>query len=581
MDDGSLNDGPDGPSEATGHADRTMLSDHEEEAETPEVYGSKYELRPQSRESKSVFPSTWIDHDDTGNYGDRKQSDTRRRARHRRSQVKSKDKDLALTTVDDLDDELADDESISRVYSRLTVTVKIGSEVGKSEFEKLILKQVTETEPKQHNHSNEHRLRKRSAAKVSRYYSECNLDRSGLASDLPDDWTGHPAARGCWECLSLGIRCTLLDDERAWPCYACQEDDHECELIKPPVLKRACERCKRRRMGCSYTSTAEHGDACQQCMEDGHRCVAGPAKDPINERVRLDREWDNDPLSKKWTPKIRKHNDESPVDSVFSPSSPASGYDGRPLSNNVPLHTLQKQPNDLAHTTRQYDHPPKVRVSSTKVTKGTKKGASSISIITKFCHPIAFNHEDNIGDQEPCHFCAEAAYPIFGLGTKEVQVIEAEDGKGFEEISGGHQDDGVENTKICSLCTLARLQIVMCEQHEMKPIAGKERDLLDMNTALTELLSGSPKADRKWCSICPSLAQYECCTPSNGCQGCGLLLCEICTVALAGLYDGDLQNMLPELKDEPTKEKMFGLRADYELLRQDGLLMKFILSSNQ
>ncbi|KAK3706372.1 hypothetical protein LTR37_012750 [Vermiconidia calcicola] len=559
------------------------MDDIQNENECMKADLPKYELRPQTQGTRATFPSTWIDHDDTGNYGERKSSKEYRKIRLRRDRVKLRKATEAGFVIDTGDENEADDEALQRSIPKLMVTLSFSGEAGTAKFEELITKLPTTTGAQRQETCNGPRLRKRSAAKVSRYYSECNLDRSGLASDFPDDWTGHPAARGCWECLSLGIRCTLLDNERAWPCYACQEDDHECELIRPPALKRACERCKRRRMGCSYTSTADHGEACQQCMEDGHRCVAGPAKDPVNERARPDRDWKNDALSKKWTPKIRKHNDESPVDSVCSPSSPVSGYDGHHLPNKkslAPLHTLQKQSNDLAHTTGQYDHPPKVTASS-KVTRGTKTDASSTRITTKFCHPIAFNHEDNIGAHEPCHFCVEPGYSIFGLGTKEVQVIEAEGGTGFEEISGGHQDDGVQNTKICSSCTLARLQIVMCEQHELKPTAGKEKDLLYMNTALTELLSGSPKANRKWCTICPSLAQYECCTPSDGCQGCGLLLCETCTIALAGLYDGDLQNMLPELKDEPTKERMFGLRADYELLRQDGLLMRFILSSNQ
>ena len=51
-------------------------------------------------------------------------------------------------------------------------------------------------------------------------------------------------------------------------------------------------------------------------------------------------------------------------------------------------------------------------------------------------------------------------------------------------------------------------------------------------------------------------------------------------VLLAGVYDGDLQKMLAELKDEPSKERMFGLRVDWELLKQDGLLMRYVLWSN-
>ena len=50
---------------------------------------------------------------------------------------------------------------------------------------------------------------------------------------------------------------------------------------------------------------------------------------------------------------------------------------------------------------------------------------------------------------------------------------------------------------------------------------------------------------------------------------------------LAGVYDGDLQKMLPKLVDKPTQERMLGFRADYELLKEDGLLMKYVLWNSQ
>lgn len=102
-----------------------------------------------------------------------------------------------------------------------------------------------------------------------------------------------------------------------------------------------------------------------------------------------------------------------------------------------------------------------------------------------------------------------------------------------------------------------------------------------MHAALEELLSETVKPSRRWCAICPSLATYECCTRDGDRNGCGLLLCEHCAVTLTGVYDGDLQNMLPEMEDKPTKERMVGLRADYELLREDGLLMKYILRTSE
>ena len=164
---------------------------------------------------------------------------------------------------------------------------------------------------------------------------------------------------------------------------------------------------------------------------------------------------------------------------------------------------------------------------------------------------------------------------------KEVEVIDWTDGRGLEEISGGHKGDGLENSRMCTFCTISRMSIAMCPEHEMCPIAKLQKNAMDKNDALSELLSGEAKKSRQWCAICPSPAQYQCRTRcDNESNGCPLMLCESCMVVLTGVHDGDLQKMLPEMKDEVTDEKMLGLRADYELLKEDGLLMRYVLWSS-
>ena len=49
---------------------------------------------------------------------------------------------------------------------------------------------------------------------------------------------------------------------------------------------------------------------------------------------------------------------------------------------------------------------------------------------------------------------------------------------------------------------------------------------------------------------------------------------------LADKHKGDLQQMLSVLKDEPSDERPLGLRADWSLLKQDGLLMRYVLWAN-
>lgn len=95
-------------------------------------------------------------------------------------------------------------------------------------------------------------------------------------------------------------------------------------------------------------------------------------------------------------------------------------------------------------------------------------------------------------------------------------------------------------------------------------------------TALTNLLSNKLTGQERWCSICPSLASYECCAPSPMGKDCGLLVCEACMVSIVS-HDGDLNNALKGLKDEPSEERMLGLRADCGLLGREGLLMRWVV----
>ena len=96
---------------------------------------------------------------------------------------------------------------------------------------------------------------------------------------------------------------------------------------------------------------------------------------------------------------------------------------------------------------------------------------------------------------------------------------------------------------------------------------------------LLSCFSGLVDKRRRWCSVCLNLASYECTAVSEVCRGCGLMLCEHCTVTLSAVHNGDLQKMLEMVKDQPLGEGVLGLRADYELLKQDGLLMRYVLWS--
>ncbi|KAK5132049.1 hypothetical protein LTR08_000386 [Meristemomyces frigidus] len=208
----------------------------------------------------------------------------------------------------------------------------------------------------------------------------------------------------------------------------------------------------------------------------------------------------------------------------------------------------------------------------------TQSAGTEKKITTKFCHPIIFNYEDTDGSKS-CNFCGPNSCAILGLEAKEVEVIDWVDGHGLTEVSGGHMASGAANTRMCMDCTMQRMPAIACPKHDMHPMPGVSQETVDVDGALMALFSGEQRIADRWCSICPSLAFYEC---EDGTEvGCGLSLCEHCMLSLTGVYDGDLQMMLTKLEDDPSEARPLGLRADAEFLKQDGLLMRYVLWSTQ
>lgn len=98
--------------------------------------------------------------------------------------------------------------------------------------------------------------------------------------------------------------------------------------------------------------------------------------------------------------------------------------------------------------------------------------------------------------------------------------------------------------------------------------------------ALARMLNGTTTGQDRWCSLCPALAQYGCCAAGPHGKGCGLMLCEACMVSLVSNH-GDLDRTLDRLEDKPSQQRILGLRADCGFLRQEGLLMKYVLWQSQ
>jgi len=206
----------------------------------------------------------------------------------------------------------------------------------------------------------------------------------------------------------------------------------------------------------------------------------------------------------------------------------------------------------------------------------------STTLRTSLAHPIIFNHEG----REPCDWCININHGIGGLGEREVEVIEWSDGLGYTETIGGHRAER-DSSRMCSGCTFERLQILLCNAHNMQELPNAAvHDEGALVAQYDRLTKGRPSPADKWCHICPTPASYACCALQDEADeenaevaepesvGCGLLMCEGCATSLNSEYEGDLKAFLTAME---TEERELGLRADCGFLDPDWLLMKNVL----
>ena len=401
---------------------------------------------------------------------------------------------------------------------------------------------------------------------------------------------GHPAARGCKSCAEIDLHCSLLQEGEKYPCIACCEDENDCELVIPPVHKRACARCHRRRIVCSYRVTEDHSGPCKDCASSDQKCIAGPRSG----RTRTGPCLDQDPASLALLLKSPERLYKSCTQCRESKtrcsllSKPGFSNCSRCEDNGVDctFNTVQTRPRRIAKK-----HPeglpqqgplkaPKISASSTKLIK------------TRLPHPIRFNYMDPEDGSVPCSWCNDLTYGLLGLGRVNVEVADYHDGQGYLEIRGGHVGRGAEPSRMCQECTLTRLEIVACGEHQMTMLEGVDTDTLDPDYVDGFLLLGvASQATFEWCSVCPTIASYGCAKPKtvgpvqnlseeddDEVLGCGLLLCEDCRKRMASDYCGSLTTMITDMEDDEEIHD-FALRADANFLRSDGHLVSRIYGS--
>jgi hypothetical protein len=157
-------------------------------------------------------------------------------------------------------------------------------------------------------------------------------------------------------------------------------------------------------------------------------------------------------------------------------------------------------------SSRDSDFSPEPPAHSTSDTGGAVK-----IVRTKFCHPMLFDYQDKTADgSDPCHFCSSADFGLIGLEERTTEVIEWYDGRGWEEIGGGHRGDSIKGSKMCTDCTMARMQIMICDDHALRRITELGAEL-GHEAAFERLFDPELAGGDWWCSVCCNLAAYECC----------------------------------------------------------------------
>lgn len=276
---------------------------------------------------------------------------------------------------------------------------------------------------------------------------------------------------------------------------------------------------------------------CNQCRQEGLRCnLSRGEPGPCRPCKRVGEECE-------FVWPVVPHNHSSTI--CIDQNTSAEKYTQHLLGERLSRKTfttkkgnqsrLERTAKDAAKKARKAARSSKMQVEARPPHPGPgeTKGIKHIYIKTSFCHPIKFNYQPDPDNKYPCSWCLSPVFGLFGLGVKEVEVVPFN--IGYEEIRGGHYDDGQECSKMCVVCTFKRLSTIACRSHLMKPLKIVEEDTLNMEKlekSFRALVAhdeegGALAKKTIWCTICITPAEYVCCAGRAG-SGCGLHLCQGC-----------------------------------------------------
>lgn len=209
----------------------------------------------------------------------------------------------------------------------------------------------------------------------------------------------------------------------------------------------------------------------------------------------------------------------------------------------------------------------------------------TMTIRTTWAHPVNFKHIPT--QTEPCHFCSDFRYGIYGYGEIEVDVIKYQDSPSYEEIGNGHRSTHDGPTRMCVKCSLTRLYISRCTVHSIVQNVKRSKELEEQYGSQLASVDWVPEFPTlkvgvlRSCSLCPSPAYWRC--NADQCRdklgrvltglrgkrvGCGLVLCDSCARQVH--RDGILKRASIEDSNNGAPKMM--QRADVDFLFPGSLL---------
>lgn len=202
--------------------------------DTSEENQLHWDLRP-SRGPKRSTAIAWYDHDETGDFDPREEA-KRLRPPRKKTKISSREKcDENGQDIAEFDMDLE-----PKVPPSLTVRLDFKSSSGNSAFSQLCADLKAQVKLTCDDFAEGYQLRKRKGPAEDGPLDVPGtgvITLSNSAFGLPDDLSNHPAARGCYTCLAMGVNCSLLENEHKYPCDECEENGDDCQLVTVSISR--------------------------------------------------------------------------------------------------------------------------------------------------------------------------------------------------------------------------------------------------------------------------------------------------------------------------------------------------------